>query len=84
MIGTLIGVIFLVVICGALWWAFNKLIGLIPLEEPFKTILYVILVLIGVAIVLVAIQMVLGAFGVHVPWPQMTHLRSALELANFA
>lgn len=80
MIGTLIGVIFLVVIAGALWWACQKLLALIPLGEPFKTILYVIIVLIGVAIVLYAVQMLLGAFGIHVPWPNMSHLKTALEL----
>ena len=84
MISALLGIVFLVIIAGALWWAVQKLIALIPMGEPFKTILYVIIVLIGVAIVLYAVQMLLGAFGVHVPWPQMSKLHSALALTNFA
>lgn len=66
MIGTLIGVIFALIILGVLWWAVQTLIGLIPIAEPFRTIIYVLTVVIMVLIVLYIISMLLGLAGVHV------------------
>ena len=71
MIGTLISVIFLLIIAGVLWWAAQTLIALIPLAEPFKTIIYVLVVLIGVIVVLYILQMILQMFGVNVPFPRL-------------
>lgn len=71
MIGTLIGIIFLVIIIGVLWWAAKVLMNLIPIAEPFKTIIYVILVVIGVFICLMIVQMLLAAGGISVPWPNL-------------
>ncbi len=71
MIGTLISVIFLLIIAGVLWWACQTLLALIPIAEPFKTIIYVLVVLIGVVIVLYILQMILQAFGVSVPFPRL-------------
>lgn len=66
MIGTLIGVIFALIILGVLWWAVQTLMGLIPIAEPFRTIIYVLTVLIMVLIVLYIISMLLGLAGIHV------------------
>lgn len=66
MIGTLIGIIFLCIICGVLWWAVQQLLPLIPIAEPFATIVRVLMVVILVVIVLYAIAAVLGAGGIHV------------------
>jgi hypothetical protein len=41
MIGTLIGIIFVVIILGVCWWAIQTLLPLIPMAEPFRTILRV-------------------------------------------
>lgn len=66
MIGTLIGIIFLCIICGVLWWAVQQLLPLIPIAEPFATIVRVLMVVILVVIVLYAIAALLGAGGIHV------------------
>ena len=67
MIGTLIGIIFALVVLGVLWWAVQQLMGLIPIAEPFKTIIYVLCVVIMVLIVLWIISVLLGMAGIHVP-----------------
>ena len=64
MIGTLIGIIFVVIIIGVVWWAIQTLLPLIPMAEPFKTIVYVLMVLILVCIVGWIIWQLLEASGV--------------------
>jgi hypothetical protein len=66
MIGTLIGIIFALIILGVLWWACQQLMALIPIAEPFKTIIYVLMVLIMVLIVLWIVSVILGMAGIHV------------------
>lgn len=66
MIGTLIGIVFVLIILGVLWWAFNQLIGLIPMAEPFPTIIRVVLVVIMVCIILWICAQLLGMAGIHV------------------
>ncbi len=66
MIGALIGVIFALIVLGVLWWAVQQLMGLIPIAEPFRTIIYVLTVVIMVLIVLYIIGMLLGIAGIHV------------------
>lgn len=66
MIGTLIGIIFVLIILGVLWWAVQKLMALIPIAEPFRTIIYVLCVLIMVLIVLWIIATILGFAGIQV------------------
>ena len=66
MISTLIGLIFLCIVLGVIWWAVQQLLPLIPLAEPFRTIIYVLCVVIMVLIVLYVIAMLLGFAGIHV------------------
>jgi len=66
MIGALIGIIFTLIVLGVLWWAVQKLMALIPIAEPFKTIIYVLCVIILVLIVLYVISTLLGLAGIHV------------------
>ena len=66
MIGLLIGLVFLIIVLGVIWWAIQQLLPLIPLAEPFKTILRVLMVLILVLIVLYIIVQLLGAAGIPV------------------
>jgi hypothetical protein len=66
-IGTLIGIIVVLIIIGVVWWAIQQLLPLIPLPEPFRRIIYVLMVLILVLIVLWIIMTLLTAAGVHVP-----------------
>ena len=74
MLSTLIWLIFTLVIAGVLWWAFQQLIDIIPLAEPFRKIVYVLMVLVGVLIVLYVIQMLLTSAGVAVPWPRLSRM----------
>ncbi len=67
MIGTLIGIIFLCIVLGVIWWAVQQLLPLIPMGEPFATIVRVLMVVILVLIVLYVIVVLLGAAGIHVP-----------------
>lgn len=66
-IGALIGVLILVVVAGVVYWAIQQLLPLIPLPDPFRQVVHVLLVLILVLIVLYVILMLLGVVGIHVP-----------------
>ena len=67
MVSTLIGLIFVVIMLGVFWWAAKKLIPLIPLAEPFRTILYVLMVILMVFVVLWFFSQLLGMAGIKVP-----------------
>jgi len=67
MIGTLVGIIFALIILGVLWWGVQQLMALVPIAEPFRTIIYVVSVIIMVLVVLWIITVLLGMAGVHVP-----------------
>ena len=66
MIGAIIGIIFALIILGVLWWGVQQLMALIPIAEPFRTIIYVLSVVILVLIVLWVISILLGMAGIHV------------------
>jgi uncharacterized membrane protein YwzB len=68
MIGTLIGIIVLLIFIGVIWWAIQQLLPLIPLGEPFATIIRVLLVVVLVLIVLYVILQLLGAVVAIPPW----------------
>ena len=68
-IGTLIGIIFVIIILGVIWWAINQLLPLIPSPQPFARIVHVLLIVILVCIVLWIIVTLLGSAGVHVASP---------------
>ena len=76
--GTVIGLLFVLIILGVVWWAVvNKLYPLISpyIGEPFNTIIYVVIIILFVCIVLWAIAQVLGMAGVHVGIPGFGGLR---------
>jgi hypothetical protein len=66
MIGALISIVFALIILGVLWWAVQTLMALIPIAEPFKTLIYVLCVIILVCVVLWILSVVLGMAGIHV------------------
>ena len=66
MIGTLIGLIFFIIIIGVIWWAAQQLLALVPLAEPFATIVRILLVVILVCIVIYVATILLGMAGIHV------------------
>ena len=68
MIGTLIGIIITLVVVGVIWWAIQQLLPLIPLPEPFRRIIYVLMVVILVLIVLYVILQLMGTVTAMPPW----------------
>jgi len=66
MISTLIGLVFLCVILGVVYWGCQQLLALVPLAEPFATIVRVLMVFILVVIVIYVVTVLLGMGGVHV------------------
>ena len=68
MIGALIGVIITLIVLGVIWWAIQQLLPLIPLGEPFLTIIKVLLTVVLVLIVLYVILQLLGAVISLPPW----------------
>lgn len=66
MLGTLIGLIFFCIIAGFIVWALQELAKLVPLAEPFRTIVRILLVFIIVIVVIYAAQILLGLAGIHV------------------
>ena len=72
MIGTLIGVIVVLIICGVVYWAIEQLLPLIPLPAPFAQIIRVLMILILVLIVIWVLLQILGAV---VALPSWLHVR---------
>lgn len=66
MLGTLIGIIFALIIAGVVYWALQQLLELIPMAEPFATLVRVLMVVILVIIVLWVCAELLGLMGIHV------------------
>jgi uncharacterized membrane protein required for colicin V production len=72
MIGTLIGIIVILLVAGVVYWAVQQLLPLIPLPEPFARIINVLMILILVLIVLYVLLMLLGGI---VSLPGWLHVR---------
>ena len=72
-IGSLIGIIVVLIIMGVVWWAISQLLPLLPLPSPFAQIINILLRVILVLVVLWVILVLLGAAGVHVPfWAEVS------------
>lgn len=67
MIGVLIGILFAVIVLGVIWWGIGQLLTVVPVAEPFRTIINVVMVLIVVLVVLWIIAQLLMVAGIHVP-----------------
>lgn len=67
MLGALIGLLLTLIICGVLWWAAQQLLALVPLAEPFATLVRVVMTVILVLIVIYVFIQILSMAGVHVP-----------------
>jgi hypothetical protein len=72
MIGTLIGIIILLIVVGVIWWAIQQLLPLIPLPEPFARIINVLMIVI---LVLVVLYVILALLGGVVALPTWLHVR---------
>jgi hypothetical protein len=68
MVSAILGIIITLIIIGVVWWAVQQLLPLIPLPEPFRRIIYVLMVVLLVFIILWIIVALLAPLaGVHVP-----------------
>lgn len=45
---TLLGILIALIVIGVLVWGINKILGVVPVPEPFKTIIWVIIVIVAV------------------------------------
>jgi hypothetical protein len=68
MIGTLISIIVTLIIVGVIWWAIQQILPLLPLPEPFRKIIYVLLIVILVLIVIWVLLTLLNVGGVAIPF----------------
>lgn len=66
MLGSIIGLILVCIILGVVYWAVQRLLALIPLAEPFRTIVDILMVVIMVLIVVWFIVVILSMAGIHV------------------
>lgn len=66
MLGTLIGLIFFCIIAGVVIWGLRELVNLVPMGEPFRTLVRIVFVLITVVIVIYVAQILLSMAGIHV------------------
>ena len=66
MIGTIIGLIIACIVLGVVWWAAQQLLALVPLAEPFATIVRILVILVGVLIVIWILLKILAVAGIHV------------------
>lgn len=56
MIDVLISVLIYLIIAGLIWWAVSTILNVIPLPEPIKTVVNVILIVILCLIVIAALM----------------------------
>jgi uncharacterized membrane protein len=69
MIGTILGLIFVLIILGVIWWGAQQLLALIPLGEPFATIIRILMTIVIVIVVIWVLMALLGLAGIHVKIP---------------
>lgn len=55
MIEVLISVILYLIIAGLIWWAVTTILGVVPLPEPIKTVVNVLLIVLLCLIVIYAL-----------------------------
>lgn len=67
MIGVVIGLIIACLILGFIFWAFQQLLPLVPLGEPFRTILHILVMFLVLVIVIWFILQLLGMANISVP-----------------
>ncbi len=61
----MLGLIVLLLVLGVLLWGWNRIQGVLPIAEPFKTVAYVIVICIVAIWLIYAIAGMVG--GLHLP-----------------
>lgn len=67
MIGAVVGLIFLCIIAGFIWWAAQLLLAKVTIAEPFLTFIRILVAFLILLFVLYALSVLLGLVGIHVP-----------------
>lgn len=65
MVDTLISLIIWLVILGVVWWAVTTILGLLPIPDPIKQVINVLLIVVLCLILLSALLPLVG--GLHHP-----------------
>ena len=69
MVDLIIQLIVVLLVCGFIYWAFLKLMPLMPIAEPFSTVISVLIViLVGAIVLFYALIPLLHALGHAVPF----------------
>lgn len=55
LIETLISIVIYLVVAGLIWWAVTTILGVIPLPEPIKTVINVVMIVILCLILIYAL-----------------------------
>lgn len=65
---SLLSILVALIVIGVLLWAIQKVLGVVPIPEPFKTIVWVIVVIIAVLLFLqiAGLYSVTGASGLRI------------------
>lgn len=71
LVAALIGLILLLAIIGVLYWGLQQILAVIPIAEPFLTIIRVVIIVIAVIIAVYVIIWLLNMAGVHVSMPHL-------------
>ena len=64
MIGAVVQIIFAIILLGVIWWAVQQILPHIPMGEPFRTIVRVLMVVLMVVICLWVIWQLLAIAGI--------------------
>lgn len=65
-LGTIIGIILVLVVAGFFFWAIRKLLALVSVAEPFATLIQIALAAIVLVVVIYVILALLGMVGIPV------------------
>jgi len=71
MVSALIGLVLLLVILGVLYWGIQAILAVLPIAEPFRTIIWVVLVVVALIIAVYVIIWLLNIAGLHVSLPRL-------------
>ena len=63
MIGVLIQLVIYLIIVGVIYWAVTTILGVVPLPDPIRTVINVVMIVILVLIVVYALLGLLPALG---------------------
>jgi len=72
----LVYIIVAFIILGVIWWAIQQLLPLIPLPEPIRRVIYVLMVVI---LVIILVYVILQLLGIATGSLRLGHISNAVE-----